>query len=205
MMTNTHMLIAATALSRPHHKVLALAAVWLGGFFPDLPLVVVVVVGRLTSTANLWRQPDGLYWVDPWRFFDTIANSLPLFAALMLIGYLAMKFAGPRLAAVGFLLLLFAAGAFLGAVTDLPVHTDDAHIHFWPFTDWRFISPVSYYQPQHYGRIVGGFEIVAGLAMSVYLFRTFQQQAIRILVVLMALPYILEIGVILFFRPRGLG
>lgn len=44
---------------------------------------------------------------------------------------------------------------------DLPVHHDDAHRHFFPFSDYRLISPISYWDPQHYGRIVAGVEVLA--------------------------------------------
>jgi hypothetical protein len=47
---------------------------------------------------------------------------------------------------------------------DLPLHHEDAHRHFLPFTNWRFISPVSYWDPEYHGRIIAVIEILFTLA-----------------------------------------
>ena len=52
------------------------------------------------------------------------------------------------------------------SLLDLPVHNDDAHRHFFPFSNYRFISPFSYWDPNHYGRIVAFVEMALVLAVN---------------------------------------
>ena len=59
----------------------------------------------------------------------------------------------------------------LHAFGDLPVHHDDGHCHFFPFSEWRFASPVSYWDPHHYGNWFGLLEIGAVIAASWYMIR----------------------------------
>jgi len=54
---------------------------------------------------------------------------------------------------------------------DLPLHREDAHAHFFPFTDWHYISPVSYWDPAHFGAIAGGLEFLGVGVGSVILIR----------------------------------
>lgn len=54
---------------------------------------------------------------------------------------------------------------------DLPLHHDDAHRHFFPLSNFRLISPVSYWDPQHYGTLVALVELAAVLVASAYLLR----------------------------------
>jgi hypothetical protein len=202
MLTNTHILIAATALSRPRQKGWLIAAAWLGGFFPDFSVFVMVAVARLTGLGggNLWRQPDGLYWQEPWQFLSAVSNSMPLWAAMALFAWQAGA-RMERMKPVASVAMLFALGCLLHVLLDFPVHTDDAHVHFWPFTDWRFHSAVSYYQRDHFGGIVGAVEMIAGLAMAAFLVVRFRQWSVRILAVLMAVPYFLSLGLLMFWHP----
>ena len=58
----------------------------------------------------------------------------------------------------------------LHSLGDFPLHHDDAHRHFFPFSDWRFISPISYWDPAHYGNWASLLEIFAVLAISIFLY-----------------------------------
>ena len=92
-------------------------------------------------------------------FFDSF-NSIPLILLLMLVGWQAGL---P-------LLLLFATSLLLHCFGDLPLHHDDGHRHFFPFSDWRFMSPVSYWDPTHNGRLAGLVEIAVVLGASAWLY-----------------------------------
>jgi len=55
----------------------------------------------------------------------------------------------------------------------LPVHHDDGHRHFFPLSDWRFESPVSYWDPAHYGHIFLWIELLLVAAGTVWLTTVF--------------------------------
>ena len=52
-------------------------------------------------------------------------------------------------------------------------------MQFWPLSDWKFVSPVSYWNPAHYGDWFGMFETVLGIAMAALLFVRFRSVLIR--------------------------
>jgi len=39
------------------------------------------------------------------------------------------------------------ASMFLHCLADFPLHTEDAHRHFWPFSDFRLDIGISYWNP----------------------------------------------------------
>lgn len=57
----------------------------------------------------------------------------------------------------------FFALLFPHSVMDFFVHADDAYAHFYPWSMWRFHSPVSYWNPAHYGQYVSAVEILFAL------------------------------------------
>lgn len=72
---------------------------------------------------------------------------------------------------------------------DLPLHHDDAHRHLFPFSDWRFESPVSYWDPAHYGGYVAALETLLVAVGCAVLFRRFRTPALRGLVVVLGAVY----------------
>ena len=94
-----------------------------------------------------------------------MTNSIPVYAALAVAGWVVSRKG----------MALFAASAIIHCVLDLLVHHDDGHRHFFPFSDFRFQSPVSYWDPAHHGNIIGLLEIVLVIALSVWLWFALQQ------------------------------
>ena len=130
-----------------------------GALLPDLVIILFyawhLVVG--TPESQVWSIE---YYRPLWQgFFDSF-NSIPLILLLMLVGWQAGL---P-------LLLLFATSLLLHCFGDLPLHHDDGHRHFFPFSDWRFMSPVSYWDPTHHGRLAGLVEIAVVLGASAWLY-----------------------------------
>jgi hypothetical protein len=66
------------------------------------------------------------------------------------------------------------ASMVLHSLGDLPIHHDDAHRHFFPFSEYCFISPISYWDPRYHGTIVSLVEILMVSGGSVYLFPKLQ-------------------------------
>ncbi len=85
-----------------------------------------------TPDSDIWGR---VYFDSAWQAFFDVFNSIPLIALCLLVTW--------RLAAIRWTVLFAAMG--LHVVFDLPLHQDDAHRHFFPLSDWRFVSPVSYW------------------------------------------------------------
>ncbi len=169
MITSTHMLTAAAILSerdKPYRN----AAAVLGGVFPDLSIFVLFGWAKLQGVAQweIWRK---LYWHEPWQTLGAISNSFPIWGALLVLG----------LAVRSTLMTVFAAAVVIHLALDLPVHADDAHRHFWPLTDWRFHSPLSYWDTDHHSRIVNAIEIGICCGCIAVLWRRFTTWWVRLL------------------------
>ena len=139
----------------------AQVAVLVGAALPDLPMigfyfVQKAIIGR--PEVEIWGEA---YYDATWQAFFDIFNSLPL----MIIGALLCTWLGYRL------LRLMLVSMMLHVVGDLPLHHDDAHRHFYPFSDWRFESPLSYWDPNHYGHIVSAVELVVAFICLIIVFR----------------------------------
>lgn len=59
------------------------------------------------------------------------------------------------------------------------MHTEDAYKHFWPFTEWRFISPISYWDSASYGDIVGAVDAVVVIVLLALLYRLGESKYVR--------------------------
>jgi hypothetical protein len=70
---------------------------------------------------------------------------------------------------------------------DLALHHNDGRAHFWPISSWIFESPLSYWDPRHYGNVVGPLEVAASLACCVVLWRRFAGKWMRGFIVLLGL------------------
>lgn len=190
MITTSHILMGAVVTTRANMRPWLIALGWLGGGFPDTSMFIMVAASRmgLAGSSNLWRKPDGLYWNEPWSTLTDMLHSIPIWGAIALLGYLLWRRTSGLWVNVGLALLVFSTGAFLHSIADMLTHTNDAHAHFLPLSDWHFNSPVSYWQRDHYGREFGIFEIFLNVGIVGYLIWQFKQWPVRIIAVLMALP-----------------
>jgi hypothetical protein len=150
------------------------AVLFSGALVPDLPIFLFFFWYSLidpTPQSIIWRE---LYFDPAWQSFFNPFHSLPVWAAFALLCWL---FNSPRGA-------LFGTAGLLAAVEDLLLHHDDAHAHFWPFSDFRFASPVSYWDPAHHGRIASVCELLLVLAAAVWTWRRLETRWGRVLLVL---------------------
>lgn len=193
MMTQTHLLVAASLFMRPGHKRrnLAVAA---GALVPDAAIYALFAYAMATGIpqSELWSQT---YWSEPWQTFVAIGNSIPLYLGLLALALLiaAPKDGRPRWQSLPALLALAALTHLAG---DLPVHHDDAHSHFWPFSNWRFQSPVSYWDRAHHGGVFAIFELILSIGLIALLFRRFKAKWAR---ALLGLAFICYLAVPAFF------
>jgi hypothetical protein len=155
MNTPTHALLNLTLIGRSRSNV-EQTAILVGGILPDVPMFVFYAFekARGTSERMIW---DERYFQSAWQGVFDLFNSLPL------ILFLLMTVAMLRRPAVFFLLL----SMLLHTVVDFFVHVNDAHRHFYPFSNYRFQSLISYWNPAHYGWLVSPFELILVLIASV--------------------------------------
>lgn len=162
MRTATHALLALTALARPDAPRLN-ATVVAGALVPDLAIFVMAAwAGTVAQipAAEIW---DDVYFRPFWQEVFAVTNSAPIYALLVLLGFVFK---------VRWVWLLGAA-ALIHLAGDLPLHHDDGHPHFWPITSWIFESPVSYWDPRHFGRYFVFLELSSALLMIVLLWKRF--------------------------------
>ena len=93
------------------------------------------------------------------------------------------------------LLAVFASAAILHLTLDFPLHTHDARQHFWPLTDWVFISPVSYWDSRAHANIVGPVELTLSVGLAIYLLARFRRWITRAFVALLLAAELLSSGI----------
>ena len=155
-------------MNTPGHYILNLAflgktiapkqnvALTIGAILPDLPIFVFYLVAKF-----IYKLPENKIWSEAyyepfWQNVVALFHSIPL----AIIG------------AIIFYYLDWQAGMFLcismvcHSLLDLPVHHDDAHRHFYPLSDYRFISPFSYWDIRHYGKYVAFIEMALVIGVN---------------------------------------
>ena len=149
----------------------AVIAVCIGALLPDLPMI-----GFYLYQKFWLGMPENIIWnvsyfKADWQLFFDLFNSIPIFLGLAIVFY----FLGLRVA------LLLVASALLHLALDFPLHHDDAHRHFLPFSNWRFESPVSYWDSRHYGHIFIWIELTFALFACAYVGWKGPSNAMRII------------------------
>ena len=168
MNTQSHAIINVALLSRkaaPHLHRYAL----IGAALPDLPMFIFFVV-----EAFILKHPQNLIWgeryfLPGWQNLFDIFNSIPLFLILLGVGYWRKSNA---VIICSLSLLLHAAGDFF-------LHQDDGHRHFFPLLQFRFHSPISYWDPRHHGGIVSAIEILSQLGRQSISFPASQSRLMK--------------------------
>jgi hypothetical protein len=181
----------------PTHSLLALAilskkgepkrnwAVFIGSILPDLVIYLWAPYQYFindVSGAEMWSE---LYFAAPMQNLIAYFNSIPIYGALALIGLAA------RSKLWGKCLLFFALAALIHLATDLPVHADDAYRHFWPLSDWRFYSPLSYWDTDHHANWVGLIDIALAIGAIILLWQRFPMKWARLILGFLSVVYLL--------------
>ena len=158
MNTPAHLVFAAAAFGKPDNPKQTWAAI-LGGLAPDFSLYFLSIWARFVQGHSWNHIFDTLYFSDAWQSVFSVDNSFFFWGAIFAVG---LSFKKPVIWA-------FAAGALLHIGLDFPLHHDDGRAHFWPLSDWVFESPVSYWDPNAYGNIVGPIEAALVVAVCVWM------------------------------------
>jgi hypothetical protein len=159
MKTPSHAIINLAILAKPQlpQANLIIAS---GGILPDIPIFLFYFWAKYMA-----RLPEGTIWSKAY-YEPFVQNIVALFHSIPLagIGWLIAYYLGWPSVQILFI------STILHSLGDLPVHNDDAHRHFFPFSNYRFISPFSYWDRNHYGSIVSLVEMLLVLLST---FRVF--------------------------------
>ena len=175
MNTPTHCLVALALLSKkadPKRN----WVVFVGSLIPDAFIFVAwiwLTVIERQPQSRIWNE---IYFDAPMQLAASLFNSFPIYLGLLGVGIIS------RGKYVGRALIVFSSAALLHIALDFPVHNHDAYAHFWPITDWRFISPLSYYEGDHHARWVSLVEWSIVGACSFLLWRRFRTHWVRVCV-----------------------
>ena len=172
MNTPAHLIFGMTVFGKAGRPAVTGAAL-AGAMIPDLSLYLMAG----WHLQVLGTAPDvvfgALYFSDAWQSIFRIDNSMILWGIALVLG---VMWRSP-------VMIALCGAALLHLGLDFLLHHDDGRAHFWPITDWIFMSPVSYWDGDHYGNIVGPLEIAASLLCCVLLWRRFTGKGLRVLIV----------------------
>tara|TARA_B100000745_G_scaffold199280_1_gene131432 strand:+ start:803 stop:1390 length:588 start_codon:yes stop_codon:yes gene_type:complete len=154
----------------------------IGGILPDIAIYFFFSYYKLIMSAPtnlIWSE---LYFSSAWTPIFTLAHSFILWLVLLIVSRLYKKR----------WLFWLSIGAFTHSVTDFFVHNTDAYAHFWPFFNWKFFSPLSYWDPNYYGEFVSRLDSFFVLLLLLFLFRRYQSTTVRLSLALLAIFYLVE-------------
>ena len=203
MMTQTHVLIGLGLFGRPSSPARNFMAI-AGGIIPDAAIFVLYAIEKSRGTAEsiIWSD---VYYSPFWQDAVAWGNSIPLWILVLAIGIaLAVKSKfkpwpveslsnDPALLKRTIwpsLILVFAGSCLVHMACDFPLHVEDAHRHFFPLSNWRFRSPVSYWDPNHYGVQAASCEAILGIGLSIWVWLRFKSIPARIGIAILAVGYL---------------
>jgi len=186
MNTGAHLLINWALIRSGQTKRVTLA-ILLGALLPDLLMFVFYFVQRFVvglPEQQIWEQA---YFLPFWQNIFDVFNSIPLIALLLLVAYFKRAV----------FVQVLAISMLLHCCFDFFLHNDDAHRHFYPLSDWRFISPVSYWDPDHFGRIATAIEALAVFVALAWIWKGAKQAWERYLASFLLSLQVIYIGLAL--------
>lgn len=162
---------------------------WLmvGSVLPDVPLILITFGALALDLWNGNRLDPGneaaamqsytgylfryAFFNDPWiKLAHNLFHGPLLVLFYGFVGYWLWKRGGEQIAKRGAAFFWLALACGLHTAIDIPLHYDDGPLVFFPF-DWqtRVYSPVSYWDPERYGRPFAIFEHLLLLGMLIFL------------------------------------
>ena len=185
MQTYSHLIITA-ALNRPLKRrgyAVHSPAFLLGAVVPDLPFILLTALGEIyyrwmapvpTGESPMTYMHFTLYFTDPlWISAHNFFHAPLVLLGIGLAGYVGVR----QEKKWGTVLVWFALGAGLHSLIDIFTHAGDGPLLLFPI-NWhiRFNSPVSYWDPRHFGLIFAPLEHLLDLVILFYWAHTWRRQ-----------------------------
>jgi membrane-bound metal-dependent hydrolase YbcI (DUF457 family) len=186
MNTPAHLIFGAAMFAQPNNPKVTAAAI-VGSLMPDLSLYLLSAWSIFIDKNDTGYVFGVQYFSTNWQNIYAVDNSFIVWGGILALGlFTARKW-----------LWVFAASGLIHLFFDFLLHNDDARRHFWPLSDWVFVSPFSYWDQDHHGLLVGGMEMAAVFVMTAVLLRRFGFSWMSFVFGLVALA---ELAPILLFR-----
>jgi hypothetical protein len=178
-----HMLVGMAVFGRRGARMRTSVAA-LGAVLPDLPAIGTVLWARWIDGRTPTEIYRNLYFSDPWQAFFAPWHSFFVWTGVLMVGLIGRWT----------LIQVLAAAALLHLVCDFPIHADDAHRHLWPLSDWRFRSPISYWNPAHHGDIVQPVELALAFGLIIFLFLRHRSRPMLVVLATLVLAYAAQLA-----------
>ncbi len=170
--TPAHLIMGLALFGKPGDRQ-RIAGGLAGGLIPDLSLYLMAGTHLLILKTPPRVVFGQMYFSEDWQRVFRIDNSFVLWGiGLALAMSLKSRWATAMCGA-----------ALMHLFFDFTLHNNDARAHFWPITTWVFQSPLSYWDPRHFGRIVGWVEVGICLLLATWLWQRYRSVAMRGLIV----------------------
>ncbi|MBD1923054.1 hypothetical protein H6F77_18545 [Microcoleus sp. FACHB-831] len=182
MNTPSHVILNLAILINPQ-SISQPLPILCGAVLPDIPMFLLYFWAKFIR-----RLPERQIWTETyyepfWQNITHTFHSIPL----ALIGWLVAYYFSWQEIQIIF------SSVFLHSLCDLPVHNDDAHRHFLPFSNYRFISPISYWDVKHHGEVVAKVEMLLVLVATLYVLPFFHSYISKGLLIGVNLMYLLRL------------
>ena len=162
-------------------------AITVGAILPDVPIFLFYGITKFVYNLPEKEIWENAYYDPFWQTIIALFHSFPL-AAIGLVACLYWNWHTG---------VIFCTSLICHSLLDLPVHHDDAHRHFFPLSNYRFISPLSYWDSAHYGTFVALAEVVIILALTPFALGLLQSGLTKSIIIAIDLLYI--VGYIRFY------
>jgi len=156
-----------SALPQP----VTLSAVLWGSIWPDLPLITIAVICIIAdsirhtddnSNDSSWTDQlfSTWYFSNPWvKAAHNLFHSCITLSVMLSLAYYRSKAPNTTHNSSATWCFWALMACCLHTLCDIPVHHDDGPLIFFPLNwDYRFRSPLSYWDPAYHGREFGIFE-----------------------------------------------
>jgi membrane-bound metal-dependent hydrolase YbcI (DUF457 family) len=176
MNTPSHVIINAALRKALPRIAIPRGAFLIGGFMPDMPLLLLSIGGFL-----YYRYVEGrptrdividmfnrLFFTDPfWIACHNLLHSPTMLLIFLAIFWRWRDQPGHR----GHWFFWFFCGCMVHTALDIPTHVLDGPVIFFPFNwSYRFQSVISYWDENYYGREFTIFELCLNVLLLGYLF-----------------------------------
>lgn len=173
MKTPSHLLLTAVLAEIFPSRKINRRALLIGAIAPDIPLmllfagvVLTTLLGGASFNAGV-KHFSELYFSDPFCMSGHNILHSPvslLFAIAFLLAIPGIE-SRTKNAAMSFL-----SGCAFHSLVDILTHHDDGPLLLWPINwELRYSSPVSHWDPAHFGAVFLGIEMLMTLALGYWL------------------------------------